>query len=294
MDGTVENDGNDMGSPLQPALYLVSTPIGSARDITLRGLDIIRDADVLAAEDTRTARRLLSIHEIPLRSRQLISYHDRNGTEQIPKLIKILLDGGSVAYLPDAGTPLIADPGFKLVAAAVSAAVRVTSVPGPSAMLAALASSGLATDRFLFAGFPPNRSSARRRAFEELSSVPATLIFYESPRRLKNSLGDMASAFGPERQAAICRELTKKYEETRRGTLEFLCRWLESAEIRGEYVIIVSRGTNDREISAEIQLELKGLMERMSLRDAVAEISERFRLPRKEVYGLGIRIREND
>jgi 16S rRNA (cytidine1402-2'-O)-methyltransferase len=202
---------------LAAGLYVVATPIGAARDITLRALDILGTAEVLAAEDTRSLQRLMEIHGIRRAGRELLAYHDHNAAAQRPRLLAAVAAGRSVALVSDAGTPLVADPGFKLVAEAVAQGLPVWAAPGASALLAALAVAGLPTDRFLFAGFPPPKAGLRARMMGELAAVPATLVFYESPRRLAASLAAMAEALGPDRPAAVCRELTKRFEEVRRG-----------------------------------------------------------------------------
>ncbi len=207
---------------LEPGLYVVATPIGAARDVTLRALDILRDADIVAAEDTRTLRKLLEIHGVR-RAGRLVAYHDHNGAAQRPGLLRALNDGRSIALVSDAGTPLIADPGFKLVEAAAAAGHMVRAAPGASAVLAALSVAGLPTERFLFAGFPPPRTAARRAFLAEVAGVAATLVFYESPRRLAACLADMADTLGADRPAVVCRELTKRFEETWRGSLAGAC-----------------------------------------------------------------------
>ena len=179
---------------LPPGLYFVATPIGAARDVTLRALDILAAADVLAAEDTRTLRRLMEIHGVALSGRPLVSYHDHNGAARRPQLLAALAAGQSVAYCSDAGTPLVADPGYRLVRGAADAGHPVHAVPGPSAVLAALSVAGLPTDRFLFAGFPPAQAGARRRWIDEIGAVPATVVLYESGRRVAGLLTDLVGA----------------------------------------------------------------------------------------------------
>jgi 16S rRNA (cytidine1402-2'-O)-methyltransferase len=205
---------------LTPGVYLLATPIGTARDITLRALDILASADVLVAEDTRSLRKLMDIHGVPLGDRPVLSYHDHNGTQMRPRLLGLLADGKSLAYASEAGTPMVADPGFDLVRAAREAGHEVVSAPGPSAVVTALTLAGLPTDRFMFAGFLPNAKGARRKALEELREIPATLAFYESPKRVAAMLKEAADVLGPDREAAVCRELTKKFEEVLRGPLE--------------------------------------------------------------------------
>ncbi|MEL6325100.1 MAG: 16S rRNA (cytidine(1402)-2'-O)-methyltransferase, partial [Pseudomonadota bacterium] len=202
-----------------PGLHIVSTPIGNLRDITLRALDTLSSVDEVLAEDTRTARKLLDAHGV---AAKVTAYHDHNGAARRPDLISRLQAGAALALISDAGTPLVSDPGWKLAREALEAGVPVIPVPGASAMLAGLVASGLPSDRFLFAGFLPPKSGARRKALTALLAVPATLIFYESGPRLAAALEDMASALGPNREAAVTRELTKLFEETRRGSLSGL------------------------------------------------------------------------
>ena len=227
---------------LEAGLYLVSTPIGTAADITLRALDILANADVLAAEDTRNTRKLMNIHGVKLNNRPLIPYHDHNGPAQRPRLLAAIRDGKSVAYVSDAGTPLIADPGYQLAATTISEGLPVTSAPGASALLAALAVAGLPTDRFMFAGFPPVKAVAKAKFLNEFAYVPGTLVFYESPRRLADCLSAMETAYGGNRLVAVCRELTKKFEEIRRGTLAELALSLADATPKGEIVVVIDRG----------------------------------------------------
>lgn len=235
------------GPRIDPGLHVVATPIGNARDVTLRGLDVLRGADVIAAEDTRTARRLMDLHGVALGGRPLIAYHDHNGAERRPEILRLLEEGRSVALVSEAGTPMISDPGYKLARAAAEAGHEVRAVPGASALTAALCVAGLPTDRFLFAGFPTPKAQARRKAMAELAAIPATLVFYEAPRRLAASLADMAAALGADREAAVCRELTKRFEEVRRGTLaELAAAHAEEAPPKGEVVVVVGPPTAPR------------------------------------------------
>ncbi len=227
---------------LPSGLYFVATPIGTARDITLRALDVLASADVIAAEDTRSLRKLMEIHGVPLNNRHIVAYHDHSGAGARAKLLAALDDGQSVAYASEAGMPLIADPGYDLSRAAAEAGHLVTVAPGPSAALAALTLAGLPTDAFFFAGFLPNASGARRKRLEELAAVPGTLIFYESPKRVAASLRDMAEVLG-DRPAALCRELTKKFEEIRRDSLATLATGLEDAPVKGEIVVLDRKST---------------------------------------------------
>ena len=275
---------------LDPGLYLVSTPIGAARDITLRALDTLASAEVLAAEDTRTLRRLMEIHGVPLAGRPLVAYHDHNGAKHRPKLLAALAEGKSLAYASEAGTPLIADPGFALARDAIAAGRKVVSVPGASALLAALAVAGLPTDRFLFAGFVPPSKVARRKFLGGLAGTDATLVFYESPKRVGELLGEMVRCFGAERRAAVCRELTKKFEEARRGTLGELAGQYSSGEARGEFVVLVDRA-GKAEVSAEtIEAALRDALAGASVKDAAEAVSEALGLPRREMYQAALRL----
>lgn len=268
---------------LSPGLYIVATPIGTARDITLRALDILASADLIAAEDTRTARHLMDIHGIALGDRPVVAYHDHNGATARPKLLQALADGRSVAYVSEAGTPMVADPGFVLAREAIAAGHPVTSAPGPSAVITALTLAGLPTDRFLFAGFAPSASGARRTFFRELADVPATLVFFESPNRVHRSLKDMTLELGPGRKAAICRELTKKFEEVIRAPLGDLVDQLADRNLKGEIVVVIDR---NREAASEDRLEqaLSDALLTMSVKDAAQAVSEALGLPKRKVY----------
>ena len=279
----------DRPGPLAPGLYLVATPIGNARDITLRALDVLAAADVLAAEDTRNTRRLLTIHGVRRpQGGQLVPYHDHNGAAQRPRLLAALAEGRSVALVSDAGTPLVADPGYRLAAEAIATGWPA-AVPGASAALAALAVAGLPTDRFLFAGFPPPRSAARRRALAELAAVPGTLVFYESPRRLAASLADMAATLGADRPAAVCRELTKRFEETRRGTLGALAaEYAAAPEPRGEVVVLVGPPAVQAASGEALDAALAGALPGRSVRDAAEAVAAELGLPRRQVYARAL------
>ncbi|WP_281843389.1 16S rRNA (cytidine(1402)-2'-O)-methyltransferase [Sinisalibacter aestuarii] len=272
-----------MPQALPAGLYLVATPIGNARDITLRALDILASADVIAAEDTRTARKLMEIHGIGSGKRPLIAYHDHSGANGRAGILKLIGEGKSVAYVSEAGTPLVSDPGYALAREAGAAGYLVTAAPGASAVLAALSLSGLPSDRFLFAGFAPTQPGARRRWLEELGGVPATLVIYESPRRVRELLTDMSDILGTTRRAALCRELTKKFEEVLRGSLGELAGIVSGRELKGEIVVLVDRG---EESVAEETMEqaLRRAMAEMSLKDAAATVAEAYGLPRRKVY----------
>jgi len=218
-------------------LYLVATPIGNLKDITLRALEILKSADVIAAEDTRRTEQLLRHYEIP--GRFLLSFHEHSGPGRVREIVSLLKEGKSAALVTDGGTPLISDPGFPLVREAIREGIPVEAVPGPSAVVAALVSSGLPTERFTFQGFLPARSGARKRELKEAAGLDHTLIFYESPYRVGAVLGEMAEIFG-EREAAVSRELTKKFEETLRGTLGELAEKFRGKKVLGEIVIVVA------------------------------------------------------
>jgi 16S rRNA (cytidine1402-2'-O)-methyltransferase len=281
---------NHLKVRLAPGLYFVATPIGTARDITLRALDVLASVDVLAAEDTRSMRRLLDIHGVPLGDRPLLAYHDHNGDAVRPKLLRYLEQGMSVAYASEAGMPLIADPGFDLSREASEAGYLVTVAPGPSAVLTALALAGLPTDAFFFAGFLPNAKGARRSGLEALREVPGTLVFYESPKRVAAMLADAAEVLGVERKVAICRELTKKFEEVRRGTLSDMALELAQVTLKGEIVVAVDRGRLASVSEAEIEQDLKKALSEMSVRDAADLVSQAHDLPRRQIYQLALKL----
>jgi 16S rRNA (cytidine1402-2'-O)-methyltransferase len=265
-----------------PGLYVVATPIGNLGDISLRALQILAGSDVIACEDTRVTRKLLDHYGIVT---PLTPYHDHNAAMARPKLIARLAAGEAVALVSDAGTPLVSDPGLKLVQAAHERGHAVTSMPGASAVLTALAVAGLASDRFFFEGFLPAREAARRARIAELARIPATLVLFETGPRLAGALADLADGLGA-RTAAICRELTKLYEEVRRGDLPSLARdYAGQAETRGEIVILVAPPAAERAIdAAELDELLRSALARTSVKDAVAEVSAASGMPRREVY----------
>lgn len=281
----------DADRPLSPGLYFVATPIGAARDITLRTLDILSEAEILAAEDTRSLRHLMEIHGIVVGERPLIAYHDHNAPRTRPRLLAALAEGRSIAYAAEAGTPLVADPGYRLGQEAIAAGHAVFAAPGPSAVLAALVVSGLPSDRFLFAGFPPPADAARRRFLTDLAGVDATLILYESPRRTPALLAVLAEIFGPDRRAALCRELTKRHEEIRRASLGELAQDAQGETLRGEVVLVIDRGAPAEVDEATLEEALDQALDRQSLKQAVAAVSARMNLPRRRVYQAALRIR---
>ena len=274
-----------------PGLHIVATPIGNLADIGLRALAVLRGADLIACEDTRVTGKLAARYGIATRR---IAYNDHNGERMRPLLLERLRGGGAIALVSDAGTPLVSDPGYKLVRAAIAAALPVTIVPGAAAPLAALALSGLPTDRFLFAGFLPPRAAARRRSLAELAAVPATLILFEAPQRLAASLADMAEVFG-DRPAAVARELTKRHEEVRRDGLSALARHYAAAEPRGEIVVVVAppdsappQAGAAADEAAALDERLREALAETSLRDAVARVAGATGLPRRRVYSRAL------
>ena len=285
---------NHIVKPLAPGLYFVATPIGTARDITLRALDILASADVIAAEDTRSMKRLLDIHGVPLGDRPVLAYHDHNGDKMRPRLLAYLAEGKSVAYASEAGTPLIADPGFDLGRVARSEGYLVTAAPGPSAVIDALNISGLPTDRFMFAGFLPNAQKARQTALSELSEIPATLVFYESPKRVAQMIADAATVLGGTRQAALCRELTKKFEECLNGTLNELTEALSERTLKGECVVLIDRNGDEDGENMDVEAALRDALKSMSLRDASEAVSKASGLPKRKIYQLALEIGKTD
>ncbi|WP_170762343.1 16S rRNA (cytidine(1402)-2'-O)-methyltransferase [Ruegeria lacuscaerulensis] len=275
---------------LGAGLYFVATPIGTARDITLRALDVLASADVVAAEDTRSLRRLMEIHGVPLDGRRILAYHDHSGAGARGKILDALQEGKTVAYASEAGMPLIADPGYDLGRQAAEAGHMVTCAPGPSAALMALTLSGLPTDAFFFAGFLPNASGARRSRIEALRDVPGTLVFYESPKRVAACLSDLAEVLGEDRQAAMCRELTKKFEEVRRGPLGALAADLKGQTVKGEIVLLVDRGHSETVNDSDIEEALKRALETHSVKDAANLVSEMYKLPRRPIYQKALKL----
>lgn len=275
--------------PLLPGLHLVSTPIGAARDITLRALDVLASADVLAAEDTRTLRHLMEIHGIPLGDRPLVPCHDHNEAQASARLLKAMAEGRSVAYASEAGTPLVSDPGFQLARAAIAAGHAVLAAPGPSAAICALTVAGLPSDRFLFAGFPPAAKGARTSFLKELSAVKATLILYESPKRVKQLLEDLCQTMGEGRYAAVCRELTKRFEEVTRGTLADLAAAYADRDVKGEIVVLVDRAGETAADAATVEAALDRALQDMTVKDAAAAVAEAFDLPRRDVYQMALK-----
>jgi 16S rRNA (cytidine1402-2'-O)-methyltransferase len=274
---------------LSPGLYLVSTPIGNLGDMTLRALDALAGADAVLCEDTRVTAKLLARHGI---AAALVPYHDHNAATMRPRLVERLKQGQALALVSDAGTPLISDPGYKLVRAALAAGIAVTSLPGASAILAALQLSGLPPDRFCFLGFLPAKAQARRRTIEEARKIPATLVFYETAPRLVSSLADMKDVLG-DRPAAVARELTKLFEEVRRGTLaELVAHYREAGPPKGELAVVVGPPEAAASSAASLDHDLAAALARMSLKQAVTSVARASGLRRKLVYARALALKE--
>ena len=267
-------------APLAAGLHVVATPIGNLGDITLRGLAALAGADLIACEDTRVTRKLLDRYAI---STPLTPYHDHNAAKARPALMKRLAEGSAIALVSDAGTPLVSDPGLKLVQAAQQAGHAVTALPGASALLAAVTTAGLPTDQFLFVGFLPPKEGARRARIAELARVPASLVLFETGPRIAGTLDDLAAGLG-QRPAALCRELTKIHEEVRRADLETLARDCAGTEIRGEIVLVIGPPLPQSADIADADALLRQALARVSLKDAVADVASLTGLPRRELY----------
>ncbi len=275
-------------TPLAPGLYVVSTPIGNLRDLSLRALDVLTACDLVLAEDTRVTAKLLSAYGL---SKRMERYDDHVGERARPAVLEKLGAGARIALVSDAGTPLISDPGFRLVQAAREQGATVVPIPGASAVLAALAGAGLPTDRFLFAGFTPPKSAARRTLFGELRALTATLVFYETGPRLADSLADMAAVFGAEREAAVCRELTKRFETFVRGPLADLAADPRLDAPKGEIVVVVAPGRQEAATDADADGALAEALTRLSPADAAGEVARALGLPRRDLYRRALALR---
>jgi 16S rRNA (cytidine1402-2'-O)-methyltransferase len=274
-------------------LYVVATPIGNLEDLSPRAARILSDVDLIAAEDTRHSLVLLRQHGI---DRPLRAYHEFNEREAAADLVEQLRHGASIALISDAGTPLISDPGYRLVVLAHDAGIPVVPVPGPSAMLAALSVSGLGVDRFGFEGYLPASEAQRRTRLERLAPDTRTLVFYEAPHRIEETLGDLVAAFGADRQAAIARELTKRFETVRRDSLGALREWLRAdpEQRKGEFVIVVEGAAAAVADAAELRRVLRLLLAHLSVRDAAAVAAELTGRSRRELYGMALEVRGGD
>jgi 16S rRNA (cytidine1402-2'-O)-methyltransferase len=274
-------------APLAPGLYVVATPIGNLRDITLRALDVLNAADLVLAEDTRVAGKLLQAYGL---SAKLERYDEHAAERGGAKALAALAEGKRVALVSDAGTPLVSDPGYRIVREAAAAGHPVFPIPGPSALLAGLSAAGLPTDRFLFAGFPPPKSSARRTFLEELAPIRATLVFFEGGSRVAASLADMAAVFG-DREAVVCRELTKLYETLYRGPLSTLAADPKLEAPKGEIVILVAPGHEAEATVGDIDAALADALGRLRPAEAAAEVAKALGLSRRDVYQRAMALR---
>lgn len=273
-------------------LVLAGTPIGDAADASPRLLAALQGADIVAAEDTRRLSRLTRSLDVRVAGR-VVSYHEHNESRRTPELLEALAGGATVVVVSDAGMPSVSDPGYRLVAAAVEAGVRVSAVPGPSAVLTSLAISGLSVDRFCFEGFLPRKAGERSRALEALAGERRTIVLFEAPHRVGSTLADMVSAFGPGRRAAVCRELTKTHEEVVRGTLHELCGWAGARVVRGEVTLVVEgapqcpAGDPADLVPAVEQRAAAGLR----LKDAVAEVADVHAVSKRDLYAATLAAR---
>jgi 16S rRNA (cytidine1402-2'-O)-methyltransferase len=274
--------------PLEPGLYVVSTPIGNLRDITLRALDTLAQADMVLCEDTRVTGKLMHAYGL---KQKLIRYDEHEAEAARPRILAALKDGARVALVSDAGTPLVSDPGYRLVIAAAEAGYRVYPIPGASALLAGLAATGLPTDRFLFAGFPPPKSAGRRALFEELKPIRATLVFYEGISRTAGCLADMAAVFGS-RPAAVARELTKLHETIIRGRLDGLAVDSRLQSPKGEIVILVGPGVAEAVTVDQADAALTDALRRLGPADAASEVSKALGLNRRDLYRRAIAMKD--
>lgn len=282
----VEASGESGSSKLPAGLYVVATPIGHLGDISLRALMTLTQADRIACEDTRVSGAMLAKYGL---KKPLLAYHDHNAEKQRPVILKQIAAGETVVLISDAGMPLIADPGYRLVLACREAGHDVTVIPGANAALTALAGSGLPSHRFLFVGFLPPKSAARRKVIAKLADVPVTLIFYEAPQRLADTLSDLAEIFGG-RPAAVARELTKLFEETRRGTLGELAAFYAKQPVKGEVTLIIGGCTGENTETQDIDTLLNEQLQHASLRDAVAAVSATTGIKKSEIYARALKL----
>src|SRR6202140_4111871 len=288
-DRTFSVDGHTLTAPKPvPGLYLVATPIGNLGDITLRALETLAGVDIIACEDTRITRRLTERYAI---TAQLKPYHEHNAAMARPKILERLAEGASIALVSDAGTPLISDPGFKLVREVCAAGFPMIALPGPSSVLTALSVAALPTDRFFFEGFLPPKQTARRARLTELSRIDATLVMFDSGNRVQDTLADLAAIMGG-RDGAICRELTKMHEEVKRGPLTELAQAADTLETRAEFVLVIGPPPKGAQTMTEEALDdlLRSSLARDSVKDAVAHAVELSGRPRRAVYARALEL----
>jgi 16S rRNA (cytidine1402-2'-O)-methyltransferase len=272
-------------------LYLVATPIGNLGDITLRALEVLASAGVIACEDTRVTRKLLDRYGITV---PLTPYHEHNAAEARPKLLARLAEGQAVALVSDAGTPLISDPGYRLVREAIAGGVPVTALPGASSVLTAVSLAGLPSDRFFFEGYLPPKLAARQKRIAALATIPATLIVFDTGPRIANSLADLSEGLGP-REGAACRELTKLHEEVRRGTLPELAEhYANGGETRGEFVLVIASPPEQETQPEDVDILLRQALTRVSMKDAVAEVAMATGRPRRDVYQRALKLTKGE
>lgn len=277
-----------LAEDLPAGLYLVATPIGNLTDITLRALSVLQRADIVYCEDTRHSAKLLQHFAIQATTRPL---HDHNEDSERGRVLRDLENGKRIALISDAGTPLISDPGFKLVRDCAAAGYAVHSIPGPSSVITAIAASGLPTDAFFFAGFLPPKQAARRARLSDLNSIPGTLIFFEAPQRAADTLADMAELLGA-RDAVMARELTKLHEEIARGALASLAADVKLRDLKGEIVLVVGPSTAAEATDADISARLQAALQSMSLKDAAKAVADALGVPKTRVYDLGLKIKD--
>lgn len=280
--------------PLSAGLYLCAVPIGNARDITLRTLDILASADVIASEDTRSTRKLMEIHGISAGKRPMVAYHDHSGEAVRDRLVAAVNAGKSVAYVSEAGTPLVADPGYKLAAMFRELGLMMTAAPGASAVLTALTVSGLPSDAFHFAGFLPSTQAARRKGLEGLRDVAATVVLYESPKRIHSMLRDVCDVMGADRFVVICRELTKKFEEVLRGAGSDLVAALDGRTLKGEIVVLIARGIGEEMNEDDVRDALVNAMKTMRIKDAATAVAGATGMARRDVYQLALSLKDDE
>ncbi|MCY4033663.1 MAG: 16S rRNA (cytidine(1402)-2'-O)-methyltransferase [Hyphomicrobiales bacterium] len=279
---------------LPAGLYITATPIGNASDITLRALEILRFADILLCEDTRATRRLLEIHSVKrARDSRILAYHDHSSDKIRRGILDDVEGGKAVALVSEAGMPLVSDPGYRLVRDALERGIDVTCAPGANAVLTALTLSGLPSDQFFFAGFPPSKQSSRRKFLSALEGIPATLIFFESPHRLAESLKDMASIF-KERSGTVARELTKRFEEIKRGTLEELADFYTGQAPKGEMVVLVEGAGDSAAKDIDVEAQLRVAMKDNTLSDAARQVAQNNGLSRSAVYQCALALQQKD
>lgn len=277
---------------IRAGLYLVATPIGTASDISLRALNLIKNANVLIAEDTRNLRKLMKIHDLKLDGRALISYHDHNGYEQRPKILNLIKNQNSVALVSDAGTPLIADPGYQLVQEVISEGYYLSGIPGASAVISALVVSGLPTDKFLFGGFVPNKEHAKKMFFSQYLDLKTTIVVYESPSRLVKTLNLLCEIYEKTRTIAVCRELTKKFEDIQRGNLNLVAAHFANQErVKGEIVLVIGPAETKAIDNKEIEKNLMEVFDYMTFKDAISFVSKNLKVSKKTVYAKALKIK---